>query len=169
MELPEDVLEKGRITIYRDTPFELVKAAEEYNEHLKKCRKKSGLIVKIEVYYIVLNGVLGLLLTALSIAVLYELPVIYIPIILLNLFSYVFFTVLKRNFLFSIICTVLLVVVNLLFLILVAMDFLLFFMHRHIRSELKKEPAYPAFAELQVHYDRSAAPTEQYDDIWRQD
>lgn len=166
MELPEDVLKKGRITVYKDTPFELVKAAEEYNRYLEECRRKSRFVEEIEFGYLVMNLILVLCLTALFADSVVENPLVSVPIILLNIFAYIYFSVIRRNFLFSTICTALFVIINLLFFILLTADLIFCFMHRHITEELKKEPAYPAFAELQIHYDRRSTPTEQYNDIW---
>lgn len=164
MELPEEALRKGRITIYNDTPFELVRAAEEYNEHLRQCRRKSRFVEEIEFGYLVMNLLLGLCVTALVAGTALETPLVSIPIILLNAFAYIFFAVIKRKLLHCTVCTALFVVVSLLYIPLVIADFVLFFMHRHITEELKKEPAYPAFAELQVHYERGNTPVERSDD-----
>ena len=161
MELPEEALRKGRITIYNDTPFELVKAAEEYSKHLQECRKKSRFAEEIEFGFLVMNLILGLILGALFAEIAFEIPFVSIPIILLNVFSYIFFGVMKRNLLFCTVFTTLFVFVNIVYFILVAADFVLFFMHRHITQELKKEPAYPNFAEFQVHYARGDAPVEE--------
>lgn len=158
MELPDEALKKGRITIYNDTPFELVKAAEDYSEHLRICRKRSRFVEEIEFGYLVMNLILELCLGALFAETALEMPFVSIPIILLNVFSYIFFGVIKRNLLFCTVCAALFVFINILYFILVIADFVLFFMHRHITEQLKKEPAYPAFAEFQVHYARGNAP-----------
>lgn len=161
MELPEEALRKGRITIYNDTPFELVKAAEEYSKHLQECRKKSRFAEEIEFGFLVMNLILGLILGALFAEIAFEIPFVSIPITLLNVFSYIFFGVMKRNLLFCTVFTTLFIFVNILYFILVIADFVLFFMHRHITEQLKKEPAYPFFAEFQVHYARGNAPAEK--------
>lgn len=160
MELPEEALKKGRITIYNDTPFELVRAAEDYNEHLRLCRKRSKFVEEIEFGYLVMNLILGLILGALFAETALGMLWASIPIMLLNVFSYIYFGVMKRNLLFCTVCTALFVFINILYFILVIADFVLFFMHRHITQGLKKEPAYPAFAELQVHYARGNAPVD---------
>ena len=164
MELPEEALKKGRITIYNDTPHEVVSAAEKYREHVDKCRKRSQFVEEIEFGYLVMNLILGLLLTALSAERAAEMLYVSLPIILLNIFGYIFFGVIKRNFLFSTLCTALFIVISLLFIIVVIADFVLFFMHKHITEELKKEPGYPAFAHFQVHYVRGNKPVEENDD-----
>lgn len=161
MELPEEILKKGRITIYNDTPFEVVQAANEYNEHLQKCRKKAKFVEEIEFGYLVMNLILGLCLGALFAETALEMPFVSIPIMLLNVFAYIFFGVIKRNLLVCTVCTTLFVFVSILYFILVTADFVLFFMHRHITEELKKEPGYPVFAEFQVHYARGAAPDKE--------
>ena len=164
MELPEEAVQKGRITIYNDTPFELVRAAEDYSEHLRQCRKKSKFVEEIEFGYLVMNLLLGLVVSALAAQAALETPYISVPIMVLNVFAYIFFAFIKRNLMLCTACTALLVIVNLLYIPLVIADFVLFFMHRHITEELKKEPAYPAFAEFQVHYARGNAPVEQPDE-----
>ena len=164
MELPAEVIKKGRITVYNDTPFEIVKAAEEYNKHLYECRKKSKFVEEIEFGYLVMNLLLGLTVSALVAQTALETPFVTIPIMLLNAFSYIFFAFIKRNLMLSTICAALFIVVNLLYIPLVVADFVLFFMHRHIIEELKKEPAYPSFAELQVHYERGNKPAEKNQD-----
>ena len=161
MELPEEAIKKGRITIYYDTPIELVRVAEEYNRHLEVCRKKSKFLEEIEFGYLVMNLILGLCVTALVAQTALETPFVSVPIILLNVFAYIFFAFIKRNFMVSTACTALFVIVNLLYIPLVIADFVLFFMHRHISSELKSEPAYPVFAEFQVHYERGYTPVEE--------
>ena len=163
MELPKEDLIKGRITIYNDTPREIVLAAEEYRDHVDKCRKRSTFVEEIEFGYLAMNLILGLILTALAAERAAEMLYATLPIMLLNIFAYIFFGVIKRNLLFCTLCTALFITVSLLFIILVIADFVLFFMHRHITEELKKEPGYPAFAKFQVHYVRGNKPVEKND------
>lgn len=168
MELPEEALKKGRITIYKDTPFELVKAAEEYNEHLTECRKKSKLAEETVFGYLVMNMVLIPVISVLVSKSVFAIPA-SILLILLNIFCSIYFSLFKKELLLSTVCAALLVIIDILYFPLVTADFILFFMHRHITGELKKEPGYPAFAEFQVHYDRRSTPTEQYEDMGGQD
>ena len=158
MELPEEALRKGRITIYNDTPREIVLAAEEYREHVDKCRKRSAFVEEIEFGYLVMNILLGLVLTALCAERAAEMLYASLPIMLLNIFAYIFFGVIKRNLLFCTLCMALFITLSPLFIIVVIADFVLFFMHKHITDWLKTEPGYPAFAHFQVHYVRGNKP-----------
>ncbi|MCH5324325.1 MAG: hypothetical protein J1E39_03840 [Eubacterium sp.] len=161
MHIPEEAIKKGKITIYADTDYKTVRAAEEHNRHMSECRIKRKRMQELEYGYLIFNLVIVVGLPTVDGGKMFSDPLVSIVILLANAAAYFIFAVMKRNFLISTIFTALLMVLDLRFGILTAVDVVLFLIHKRFDKELRAEPGYPLFQDILIKYEKSNAPVQR--------
>lgn len=159
MNIPDEAVKKGYITIYLDTDREIVSAVDEYNDHLGKCRIKMKYIQEIEFGYMILNPLIILCLIVASPENIFR-DSVAIPIILLLVYAavYVAFALVKKNYIISTIFMALLIFLDIKFGIVLAADIILTILHKKFSEPLKAEPGYPNFADIRITYERRNSP-----------
>lgn len=151
----EEIVKKGRITIYKDTDSELVKAVHEYNANVSNSRMKKAHVNEILSGYYILNPLVICALIASSAGLIFRKPLL--ALICFVIFTAVFFifAVSKKNLLISSLAVVLLCILDIMFAILLVFDIVLYILYEKSNKNLKREMGYPAFLDIYIKYENS--------------
>ena len=161
MNIPDEVIKKGSITIYDDSDTKIIKEIDEYNKCMLDCRIKMNHMDETKFGYNVLNPLiifvlcLGGLIKGFSHPVLAIVLLVVYPIIFIN------FALIKKDFVVSTIATALFLILDWKFLILLIADIVLLWMYSNMNNQIKNQPTYPVFNDIQVRYKRGRRPNDE--------
>jgi hypothetical protein len=154
MNIPDEIIKKGSIIIYNDSDREIIKDIDEYNKYMGDCRIKMKRVDEIKFGYIALNPLVISAMIAAEAASVFSHPVLAIVLLAAYSIIFVIFTLFKDNLVVSTIATVLLLILDLRFAILLIADIVLLVIHDYIEKPLKSQLSYPIFSDINVRYER---------------
>lgn len=160
MSIPEKALKTGVLTLYSDTAtLEIIREVYAHNEKMAECRMKMKQIEEIEMGFAVMNGLVTACLTLADRKVLLtKNPTLVLICFIVFAALYVYFVLAKKDLLKGTLSVIVLLYINYKFLIIIAADFVLYFMRRNIVSKLQEIKGYPIFPDIRIIHERGKAP-----------
>lgn len=164
--IPAEAIKTGQISIFLDTPSEIEKAVERYNDIMFEHRRlmKRITMLKDIIMYITLIIWLGLLVYDKAICILglsnlgiqdYQ---ICIFIMVAVAIVYIYFGILKGNVRAVALASVALSMIYITVLPVCVLNLVFYVIYQHFDTPLKKEREYPLFAPIIIHYERFNTP-----------
>ncbi len=148
-----EIFEKGKrdgfISIYLDTPAEVVGMVKDYNEEMGVCRVNRKKMKNLESAFVLINPVLSLIFYLMALIEAHNILISSI-IIVLFLAIYVIFVFFKKNFLVVSVAAAVLLAVDLRLFILLAADLAIAVLHMNINAELRSHDGYIAFNDIRM-------------------
>ncbi len=149
----KEIFEKGKrdgfISIYLDTPAEVVGMVKDYNEEMGVCRVTRKKMKNLESLFVIANPVLSLFFYLMALLNAHNILASSI-ITVLFLAVYVVFVFFKKNYLVVSAAAALLLVVDLRLFILLAADLAVSVLHMNINAELRSHDGYIAFNDIRM-------------------
>lgn len=158
MEVPQEIIDDGKLIVFIDTPNELEQAVKEHNELMEKCADKMKTVYKIETLFLILNPLAVIMDYALNLKKFFSNPALAAGLLTLCAVVYTVLGIGKR-YLWS----VLLVDVPLLLLdwhiaFLLVIDIALLLWYNKIIEPLKSERCFPDFKIIHITYRKMRTP-----------
>ena len=159
MELPQEIIDEGKLIIFIDTPLEYEKAAKEYNKQASECRKTMKLVHQIEDVLLILNPLAVIAIYATSLKVFFSNPALAAALLTLCAGVYIILG-LKKRYIWAIpLANVPLLLLNWLpIAVLLVADIGLLLWYNKVIEPLKTKLGYPDFFEVRISYEKRRKP-----------
>lgn len=157
MNIPEEAIEKGSITFYKDTDEELINAVNAYNKRMGELRIQKKHAEMITTVFQLVNPLVSLTIAAASAGKVFG-SALSAMIFFAFLAVYVYFGIVRKNLFIVSAASAAAFFVSPIFILLTLTDFLLWFMHRTCDKPLSNMKEYPLFNDINVHYERADTP-----------
>ena len=164
MSVPEEIIKKGIVTIYNDTPPALVRDIDAYNKRAVELRVGMKHVRELRFGYKIFSALTVFSLCFAKPETVFERPVLAVCFLCIYAVLFVLFACVKNEFFLSTAAAALLLPLDLTFAILLAADAVLYVLHERIHWPLKQEPGYPEFFPIHTHYEDTNTPTEDLRD-----
>lgn len=166
MGIPEDIIKNGYATLYKDDDYRVEENYEAYNKYASECREQRKQAVHISETYCIANFVLAAIIIALNANYAFRRGALAIVMLAAWLVVYFMFVLFGRRLIIGTAASALLIVLDLMFIALVALNVLLTLMYEKLDRPLRQHPTYPRFSNIDVHYSADNRPR-QYDEYGR--
>lgn len=156
--MPEEAIRDGIVTIYADDDLSIEKDVKLYNKYIGECR-----IQKKEAGYArggfwAANPVLLFGITFVNVNTAFRRGALAWCVLGLFVAAFVYFAIMKQNFIFAAAVTPVLLLLDIMFLSLVILNALLAFLYERYDRPLRDHPTYPVFYEINIHYIKRDRP-----------
>lgn len=158
MNISDETIKKGSIIIYNDSDREIIKDIDEYNKYMGDCRIKMKRVGEIKFGYTLLNPIVICGMIAAEAASVFSNPALAIVVLAVYSIIFVIFTLFKENLVVSTIATVLLLILDLRFAILLIADIVLVLIRNYIEKPLVCQLNYPIFSDIRIKFERFNRP-----------
>jgi len=157
MNIPEEAIEKGSITFYKDTDEELINAVNAYNKKMSELRTQKKHTEMITAVFLLINPLVSLAIAAASAGKVFG-SALSATIFLAFLAVYVYFGIIRKNLFIVSAASAAAYFVSPIFILLTLTDLLLWFMHRNYDKPLREMAEYPLFNDISINYERANTP-----------
>ena len=156
--MPEEAIRSGRIDMYADDDLQIERDVKIYNKYIGECRilKKDAFYVKGAFYVVNPLFLIGLML--LNMTTVFRHGALAYFMLGLFVAAFVYFAVMKNNFILAAAVTPVLLVLDIMFLSLVVLNALLAFLFEKYDRPIRDHPTYPVFFEVEIHYIKRNRP-----------
>lgn len=156
--MPEAAIRTGCIDFYADDDLQILRDVNLYNKYIGECRilKKEAGIAKQAFW--VANPILLFCITLLNFNYAFGRGALAWCALGLFVASFLYFGILKTNFIFAAAVTPVLLVLGIMFLSLVILNALFAFLYERYDRQIRDHPTYPVFFEVDVHYIKHERP-----------
>lgn len=160
MEIPQEIIDKGILKVFLDTPKELEEAVKEYNKEVRKGKPKMKLLREIEEGFLILNPlvVVTVFVTSLFNNTFLGRPVMT-ALLIINVAVYVFLGINKRYLFTVAIANVPILPLNWMpVTVLIAADVVFLIWYYRSLEPLKDARGYPDFRVIDIIYEKVKDP-----------
>lgn len=159
--MPEEVIREGRIDFYADDDLQIERDVKKYNKYIGECRilKKQAFYIKGA--FLTVNPIMLVIILLVNFNYAFSSGALAYCMLGLFVVAFVFFAVIKRNFIFAAAVTPVLLVLDVTFLALAILNALLAYLYERYDRPIREHPTYPVFYEIDIHYIKHNRPTDR--------
>ena len=160
MNIPSEVIERGTLTVYLDTPSGLETAVREHNKQMSECRRKMKRLRELELAFAVMNLLVTAVIAAACAETVFRVPLLSIALLAAFAAVYVIFAIAKGNYIIPTIAALPLLILDWRFAFVLAADAIVTAIREFMLRPLKAERGYPLFPDVRIIYEKVNAPKE---------
>lgn len=162
MNVLEEAIMTGRLTVYTDTDPDIKAAIDNYNNRMFQYRQKKNRADKIADAFKIVTIFIAALFTTLFLRYVFlGRSMLGLVLVLSYAAIFIYSSILKNNLFIGTVASLLLVFLDFRFVILLAVDLVLSNIHWCMTASLKKEQGYPAFADVFIEYQHRPTPEDK--------
>lgn len=156
--MPETAIRAGYIDFYADDDMQILRDVKLYNKYIGECR-----VIKKEAGYArqgfwIANPILFFVIIILNLKYVFSRGALAWCALGLFVAAFLFFGLIKTNFIFAAAVTPVLLVLDITFLAMVILNALFAYLYERLDRQIRDHPTYPVFFEVDVHYIKHDRP-----------
>lgn len=156
--IPEEVIRCGYVTLYADDKYTIEKDVDRYNEYITECRATQKKAAQIRLGYLIMNPLAIAVLTIFDFGAVFYRGALSCSMLAIYLASFVLFAGIKRNLILAAAVSPVLLILDIRFISLLIVNALFAFFYEKIESPLRSHITYPSFYTIDIHYSRGNRP-----------
>lgn len=158
MEVPQEIIDDGKLIVFIDTPNELEQAVKEHNKLMKECAGKMKIVRGIETFFLILNPLAVIADYATHLRTFFANPALAAGLLTLCAAVYATLGVLKRYLWAVVLVDVSLLLLDWHIAFLLAADIALLLWYNKVIEPLKGVRCFPDFNVVHIAYEKRRKP-----------
>lgn len=158
MEVPQEIIDDGKLIVFIDTPKELETAVREHNKQMEECAGKMKTVGKIETFFLIFNPIAVIADYAIHLRTFFTRPDLAAGLLILYFAVYTILGIGKR-YLWAVTLTVVpLLMLDLRVAFIIAADVPLLLRYNKIIEPLRSVRCFPDFRKIHITYEKRRKP-----------
>ncbi len=158
MEVPQEIIDDGRLIVFIDTPNELEKAVLEHNKQMKQCAEKMKVVRGIETFFLIFNPLAVIADYAMHLRTFFANPALAAGLLILYFGVGAVLGIGKRYLWSVMLVTVPLLMLDLHIAFVIALDIPLLLWYNKTIEPLRTVRGFPDFHVIRVTYEKRRKP-----------
>lgn len=150
VDLPEEIMQSGSVTVYADSDRQIVSDVNAYNDFMSECRIKMETLEEVKLAFNVVNPLVACVFAFSTAKTFFANPLLAIAVLAVNAVLLVALAWLKDKFLLPTIATALFLLIDLKLVILLVFDIVILIIYERMSKPLKAHPRYPLFNDINI-------------------